>query len=146
MRWGRPFALRHGFPIIRAQVEEGSATSGMNGVLSMPNISLGRWSKSAVMTAALSVAGCHQIGDVTVAPFNPRALQQTERVAAENAPLRPIRPLPTTLESPFPDEANPSTKPSVPPATGPAIGTEETVVRMPLHEIIQRSVASNLDI
>ncbi len=118
----------------------------------MPNISLGRWtksivSKSVVMAAAFAVVGCHQDNE-TIAPFDPRAMQQNERQAAVGIPPRQIRPMPTTLESPFPDEATtaPSTQPTYPPTTGPAIGTEETVIRMPLREIIQRAVANNADI
>lgn len=109
----------------------------------MPNLKLGRWTKSAVMAAAIAVTGCQQKNE-TIAPFNPRGIQQPERAASVNIPVRPMRPLPTTLESPFPDQA--TTRSSPPPATGPAIGTEETIVRMPLRECIQRAVLHNEDI
>ncbi len=115
----------------------------------MPNILLGRLAKSFLMAGAVAaVIGCHheKKEPLTIAPFNPRAMQQSERVASANAPLRPMRPLPTTLESPFSDEEQPTTKQTAPPATGPAIGTEETVIRMPLREIIQRLVANNADV
>jgi len=98
---------------------------------------------NVAITGALAVAGCKQY-DVAVAPFNPRADQQLERQSAQGAPLRPIRPLPTTLQSPFPDET--STKPVLQPATGPAIGVDEAVIRMPLREVVQRAVANNLDV
>ena len=100
---------------------------------------------TAALLAALAFAGCRNY-DVRIAPFNPRALQQDERVAAKEAPMRPARPLPTTLQNAYqkPDES--STQPAVPPATGPAIGTDETVVRLPLREIIQRAVVNSLDV
>jgi hypothetical protein len=84
----------------------------------MPKISLGRLTKSVftqtvVMAAALAVVGCHQDNE-TIAPFDPRAMQQPERQASVGISPRQIRPLPTTLESPFPDEATtaPSSKPA----------------------------------
>ena len=99
-----------------------------------------------ILTAAIVIPGCKQY-DVKVAPFNPRALQQPERVAAKDIPMRPIRPLPATLQSPFPDAPDEATTQStLPPATGPAIGVDEAVVRMPLREIIQRAVTNSLDV
>jgi outer membrane protein len=98
---------------------------------------------------AVAMAGCRQY-DVKIAPFNPRMAQQQERLAAKDAPLQPLRPLPTTLQSPFPDEPGEATtaptQPSVPPATGPAIGINEAVVRMPLRELVHRAATNSLDV
>jgi outer membrane protein TolC len=99
---------------------------------------------------ALALIGCRNY-DVQYAPFNPRALQQEERASAAGTPLRPQRPLPTTLQSEFPigpNSSQPATTQAskVPPATGPAIGVGEPVIRMPLRELIQRAVANSLDV
>jgi outer membrane protein TolC len=105
---------------------------------------------AAAAVAALAVAGCKNY-DEKYAPFNPRAIQAGERQSAAGTPLAEPRPLPTTLQSPFDDrernaDGSPSTRPSLPPATGPAIGTHETTVRMSLREIIQRAVANSSDV
>ena len=99
----------------------------------------------ALAAIVLFLAGCHLFG-VDPAPFDPVAAQQHERARANEHDLRPIRPLPTTLQSPYIDE-QPTTQatPKYPPATGPAIETSPSV-RMTLREIIQRAVANNLDI
>src|SRR5207247_1115594 len=69
------------------------------------------------------------------------------------APMRPARALPTTLETEFAIESEESTtKPATtqsvnrPPSTGPAIGSEEPLVRLPLRELIQRAVANSSDV
>jgi outer membrane protein len=115
----------------------------------MPNIaSLSRKTAALLALAVIIPTGCGP--KEKIAPFNPRALQQTEREGALNAPLRPVRPLPTTLQSAFEDTdeatTGPATRPIVPPATGPALGINEGVLRMPLREIMQRAVANNLDV
>ncbi len=104
----------------------------------------------AVVALAIA-AGCKNY-DVHIAPFDPRALQESEREASRNAPQEPIRPLPTTLQSPFENEttsntpdAAPTTQ-KVPPATGQALGIDEAMVRMPLREVVQRAVANSLDV
>jgi outer membrane protein TolC len=120
-------------------------------------MSLSRRTAAALALAVIVPVGCAP--KEKIAPFNPRALQTDERAAAEGAPLRPVRPLPTTLQSPFEDEpatttdgatTGPTTvaatQPRVPPATGPAIGSDEAVLRMPLREIMQRAVANSLDV
>jgi outer membrane protein len=127
-----------------AHREEGLFRSGSNGVRSMPK-SLRR---STFAFLALALIGCRNY-DVQYAPFNPRALQQEERASAAGTPTRPQRPLPTTLQSEFPIGPNsqPATQASkVPPATGPAIGVGEPILRMPLRELIQRAVANSLDV
>lgn len=98
----------------------------------------------------LSLVAAGMIGCAEQPPrFDPRLLQQTQRNAAQEAAARPMRPLPTTLESASVVSARRSTtrpanaRPTTNPSTGPAIGTEPTV-RMPLREIVQRAVANNL--
>ena len=114
---------------------------------------------SATAAAAVILAGCRNY-DVKVQPFNPRGLQQPARSAAVGAPVRPARALPTTLETEFPidaDTSQPATGEATtqastqaatnrPPATGPAIGVEEPVVRLSLRELVQRAVANSLDV
>src|SRR5438046_9476402 len=95
---------------------------------------------SCYTLVALAVVGGCQTGGI--APFGAHTMQEQERAAAQGAPVRPARPLPTTLQSPFLEEdaggtTVPATKRTAPPAaTGPAIGTIETTVRMPLREIV----------
>jgi len=105
-------------------------------------------SRSATLVALglLAAAGCH-ISGKDPEPFDPRAAQQNERAAAHDAALRPVRPLPTTLESPYDDA---STEPATQqtksvPATGPAIETSPSI-RLTLREIVQRAVANNMDV
>jgi outer membrane protein TolC len=102
-----------------------------------------------VSVIALAVAGC---GPQRIEPFNPHQLQHDERALSQHVPMLPIRPLPTTLESPVEDESGAATtgasthRSKYPPATGPAIGSTEPTVRIPLREIIHRAVANNLDV
>src|SRR5207249_4682049 len=106
--------------------------------------------------AAVAVVGCKQY-DVKYQPFNPRGMQEGERTSAVGAPLRPTRALPTTLETEFPIDAD-TTQPggattqastraasNQPPTTGPALGSDEPVVRMSLRELVQRAAANSLD-
>src|SRR5690242_12861401 len=92
---------------------------------------------AAAALLALAVAGgCHGPYDEKLPPFDPRALQSNERDNAANTPEARTRPLPTTFRSEFPVDPN-ATRPTdlPPPTTGPAIGTTETIVRMPLREL-----------
>src|SRR5215207_9605616 len=101
-------------------------------------------SRSAIAVAIGLVVGCHITGK-DPEPFDPRAAQEEERARAGEAQLRPIRPLPTTLESPYIDDnatTRPTTQAKYPPATGPSIETSPTV-RMTLRDIVQRAVANN---
>ncbi len=93
---------------------------------------------------ALAVAGCAS----DPAPFDPQSFQQPEKDQAAQAAARPMRPLPTTLESPFLDSSStaPAKRPApMAPATGPALATEP-VQRLTLQEIIQRAVVNSLDV
>lgn len=97
--------------------------------------------------SALVLAGCN-LKQPT--PFDARAMQQPERAAAEGVEPRAKPPLPTTLESPFlttEGALRPQEQPrsALPPTTGPALSSDP-IVRMPLQEIMQRAVASNLDV
>src|SRR3954468_24680551 len=100
---------------------------------------------AVVPVLGITLAACRNY-DVKYAPFNPRQLQENERVATGAGVPRPDRQLPTTLEVDFPPRSGngttqptapataASTQPKVPPATGPAIGNGERIVRIPLHE------------
>jgi outer membrane protein TolC len=101
----------------------------------------------AAAAAAVWIAGCNV---QQPPPFDPRAMQQTERSAATEVPPREKRALPTTLESEFVsdngrarDGRAPRTIPA--PTTGPAL-VLDPIVRLPLPEIIQRAVTNNLDV
>jgi outer membrane protein TolC len=81
-------------------------------------------------------------------PFDPRAMQQPERLGAREVHSQPNQPLPTTLESPIlTGTQGPSAvqEPTRPPATGPALENDR-VLRLPLQEVIHRAVANNLDV
>lgn len=94
---------------------------------------------------ALVLASCKT---ERVQPFDPLTLQQPQRNSAREAVATQMRPLPTTLESPFlaNQPGGATTRPSTPPpTTGPALGVEPTM-RLPLREIVQRAVMNNLDV
>jgi outer membrane protein TolC len=110
----------------------------------------------AALAATAGLTGCKNY-DVKYPAFNPRGLQQPERTASAGGPMRPKRALPTTLETEFPissdaTEVQPGTPTTTrgvnapPPTTGPSIGAEEVLVRLPLRELIQRAVANSLDV
>ena len=102
-------------------------------------------SRSAIAVAIGLVVGCHITGK-DPEPFDPRAAQEDERAQAGGHELRPIRPLPTTLESDFTEQGKPTTRSmKYPPATGPSIQSSPTV-RMTLRDIIQRAVANNQEV
>jgi outer membrane protein len=110
---------------------------------------------AVVPVLGVTLAACRSY-DVKYAPFNPRQLQENERMSTGPGVARPDRPLPTTLEVEFPLQrangatqraAAASTQPQVPPATGPVVGTGgERIVHIPLREIVQRAVANSLDV
>jgi outer membrane protein TolC len=96
---------------------------------------------------SLAIAGCGPY-DQPIESFHPRQIQEDERSASAGAGLRPQRKLPTTLETDFPIDpaATQPRRDGPPPATGPAIGSTEPVIRMPLRELVQRATANNLDV
>ena len=105
-----------------------------------------------VPVLGVTLAACRNY-DVKYAPFNPRQLQENERMSTGPGVTRPDRPLPTTLEVQFPLQRNgttqrtASTQPQMPPATGPSLGSNgERIVHMPLRELVQRAVANSLDV
>ncbi|MEO6435722.1 MAG: TolC family protein [Tepidisphaeraceae bacterium] len=97
---------------------------------------------------SLAIAGCRGQYDQPIDAFNPRALQQEERLAAEDTPLPARRALPTTLETEFPIDpaATQPDRDGPPPSTGQVIGSAEPIVRMPLRELVQRATANNLEV
>src|SRR4051812_27112925 len=87
------------------------------------------------------IAGCRDMGEPL--PYDPRALQQNERLSAIGRKPEPMRQLPTTLQSPtFGRTRNPNNIP----LTGQPFGTNEEIVRMTLQECVHRAVANNLEI
>jgi outer membrane protein len=96
---------------------------------------------SACSLVALFTIGCRDFGEPL--PYDPRALQQNERLSAVGRKGEPMRQLPTTLQSPtFGRTRNPNNIP----VTGEPLGTNEEIVRMTLQETVHRAVANNLDI
>lgn len=109
----------------------------------------GAGKKLLAIAAAMGVVGMVGCAEPTF-PFDPRALQQIERSKSRQVKDEPMRPLPTTLESPFLEQAadartGKKPRPLPPPTTGPALGTEPTI-RLSIKEVIQRTVANNYDI
>jgi outer membrane protein TolC len=100
---------------------------------------------SILSAAVLTVAGCKNWGDPL--PYDPKLLQQNERLDAGTRTARPMRPLPTTLESPLLNQADQGKTPAprTPPAVGRPLSADE-VVRLTLQEVIHRAVANNLDV
>lgn len=98
-----------------------------------------------ISSACLSVAltGCASEPPA----FSLRDLQQNERVRAREVESRPKRPLPTTLESRFltNNQGGTPDAPATPPATGPSLESD-TNLRLPLQEIIHRTVMNSLDV
>src|SRR5437016_5975543 len=120
--------------------------TGVRGVPRVPCVT----PLAAGLLAAVALAGCKNY-DVKYQPFNPRALQESERTNSTGAPMRPKRALPTTLETEFAIQAEEAgtqpattqttqtTQAAPPPATGPAIGAEEPVLRLSLRELVPRA-------
>ncbi len=67
-----------------------------------------------------------------------------ERENSGGNPMRPVRPLPTTLESPYIDQPT-TQKNKYPPATGPSLDSSPTL-RLSLREIVQRAISNSSDI
>jgi outer membrane protein TolC len=97
-------------------------------------------SSGLCLSAVLLAAGC-KVTEPT--PFSPQLLQQSERSHSSEVVTQNMRPLPTTLESPFPgrDGKSPSSQPTTGPSTIPA-----QTRRMTLQEIVHRAVANNYDV
>src|SRR3954467_4952111 len=93
----------------------------------------------AVTGVIAGIVGCN-VGEP--APFDPRTLGEGERLSSRDTRTYPMHPLPTTLQSPYLEEAP---KPTTAPTTGPSLGTEPQV-RMTLQEIMHRAVANSNDI
>lgn len=97
----------------------------------------------AIATAAAMTTGCFMADPP---PFDPRLLREAERNQPRELEPPPMRPLPTTLESPYlttnTDAATPTTQSST---TGPSLESN-TFIRMSLQEIIHRGVTNNLDV
>src|SRR3954463_14954589 len=93
---------------------------------------------------ALAVAGC-SAPDPPL--FNPLNLQRNERELARELEPQPMRRLPTTLENPYLPAGVPgsTTRPTTVPATGPTLQAE-SIVRLSLQELIQRSVTSSHEV
>lgn len=94
----------------------------------------------ACLAAVLMAGGC-KVTEPT--PFSPRLMQQSERSRSSEVATQNMRPLPTTLESPFPgrEGQGASTQPTTGPSTTPA-----QTRRMSLQEIVHRAVANNYDV
>lgn len=107
------------------------------------------WRFFTLASAAAAVVGCNVTDP---GPFDPIRMQEAERARTSEVQGRPMRPLPTTLESPFLPTTVPSgratdnvPRPVVESTTRP-LEPGETVERMTLQEIVQRAVANNLDV
>ncbi len=95
----------------------------------------------ALASAVAVLSGCASERDER---FDPRALGNAQREASRTYQTDgSLRPLPTTLQSPFlPENRN---NPNVPKeaALGTPLAPENKIVRLPLREITQRAVANN---
>ncbi len=109
---------------------------------------MSRLMKAAALSLAIAgvaasvtttLIGCN-VGEP--APFDPSTLGQGERLSSRDTRTYPMGRLPTTLQSPYLEEAE---KPTTAPSTGPALGTEPQV-RMTLQEMVHRAVANSSDI
>jgi outer membrane protein len=96
---------------------------------------------SACSIAASLMIGCRDVGEPL--PYDPRALQQNERLSAIGRKPEPMRQLPTTLPG---VTFGRTRSPDNIPVTGEPLGTNEEIVRMTLQECVHRAVANNLDI
>ena len=99
------------------------------------------WRLTAACLSALAIVGCKA---AEPPPFNPRQLERAEREAPDTGvEERVMPPLPSTLQSPFPEEDQRGEGP--PPTTGVSFDAGPTVY-MTLQEIVQRAVANSLDV
>ncbi|MGC4030726.1 MAG: TolC family protein [Tepidisphaeraceae bacterium] len=96
------------------------------------------------MAASLvSVTGCAS----DEPRFDPRAAGNHERRASKEFTAEPLKPLPTTLSSPFlPDENGNVNAPATPPVASRPIAPADKIKRLSLREITQRSVEHNLNV
>jgi outer membrane protein TolC len=101
--------------------------------------------KMRYVLPCLVVAGFFGCRANDPAPFDPRAMQRSEREAATSQEKQRMTPLPTTLQSPFPETQPSGQRQAAPPTTGMAIDSGPTV-KLPLREVIQRMVANNQDV
>jgi len=98
--------------------------------------------------ASLSVwaAGCN-LGDPQL--FDPRMMQQLERSHAGEGTAETMQPLPTTRVDPNGSAATADASAPGPVIAAPISGRDlegDPIVRLSLHEIIQRAVANNHDV
>src|SRR5436853_4510729 len=93
------------------------------------------------------LAGCSSYFSAPEPPaFNPLTLQRGERDLAHELEPHPMRKLPTTLESPYlARQGVAAPRPTTAPTTGMSIRADNTV-RIPLSELIQRSVIHSHDV
>jgi len=82
---------------------------------------------AAVLSLSMIGLGCNL---TEPPPFDPEAITAIERSESAQMPPRPLRALPTTLQSPFDQDA---AQPSYTPATGPALRDSDTL-RVPLQD------------
>lgn len=92
------------------------------------------------LVSALVAGGC-KVTEPT--PFSPQLMQQSERSRSSEVATQNMRPLPTTLESPFPGREGQGAASQ--PTTGPSTTSADTR-RMTLQEIVHRAVANNYDV
>src|SRR4051812_39184136 len=78
-------------------------------------------------------------------PFDPMTFQSSERDLARQLERPKMRPLPTTLETPYQPGRSAANWPTTAPTTGPNI-PPENAIRLTLQEMIQRSVVNSHDV
>ncbi|MDB5291759.1 MAG: putative efflux system outer membrane protein [Phycisphaerales bacterium] len=98
----------------------------------------------AMAVGGFGLAGC---GLKPLPPFDPLAIQRTERIPSREAPPTSMPTLPTTLEEAPGPSSGPGSQPTSPQGYGPEVPggaarsrPGEVIVRMPLQDVIQRSV------
>ncbi|MBC7782321.1 MAG: TolC family protein [Burkholderiales bacterium] len=97
----------------------------------------------AMAAALVVISGCASDQDER---FDPRGLGNAQRSVSGTYVPEPLRTLPTQLESPFlPENRNKPNYPKEAPASQP-LAPDNKVVRLPLREITQRAVATNLSV
>jgi len=100
----------------------------------------------AATLAAMAIGGCADVNDPPA--FDPRSFQISQREASKQLSTNDKRPLPTTLpdlpkNSARMNQNNSTTQPSSIP---PGFDAGSPVTRLSLREMIQRTVANNLDV
>lgn len=94
---------------------------------------------AAAVLGALNVVGCTDVNDPPA--FDPRSLQMSQREASRQLTPLEKTPLPTTLPA-TPRRNNATTAPVLP----PGFDSGSPVTRLSLREMVQRTVANNLDV